>query len=149
MPIPDFDRNTGYLPAGDHPALLEELEERCCWNPKRKELFAGLKEVVNRLRSAGVDQIWVGGSFPTDKRRPADVDVVYQAPKSLSSAALGELSSRDAVKAKYHVDLWRMPALQLGPTATRPLISIKEFFETDRNDCPRGLVELKEEPGPR
>jgi hypothetical protein len=57
MPIPEFDDQTGYLPAGDHSASLDEMEQRFCGTFRRREIFKELKHVVEQLEAKGVDNI--------------------------------------------------------------------------------------------
>jgi hypothetical protein len=147
MPIPPVDKTTGYLPAGDHVATLEEVKDRFASNTKRRALFLGLEYVVAELRDRGVLRIWIGGSYVTDKERPGDVDVIYEVPPGVKVGGWGELApaQRAQLKKTRDVDLWKSPSPQPGKKQTLPFIDIKDHFASDRDDRPKGLVELVEE----
>jgi hypothetical protein len=73
------------LPIGFHLLTLEDLRDLCvtCFpNSKtRHDIMAGLEDVIQRLTSAGVAaEIWVNGSFLTQKHDPGDSDLVLRLP---------------------------------------------------------------------
>jgi hypothetical protein len=149
MVLPDFD-DSGYLPSGEWEAGWSEVEERFAYNFRRREILAGLKHVVGQLRTHGVSIVWLDGSFATDKIRPGDADVVYQLDPGGDDSDWPDVGpSRRTHMKKYHrVDLWRFPAWQppKNPTATlgasHPM-TIKEYFESDTDGKPRGLIRLR------
>jgi hypothetical protein len=61
--IPDFDPATGALPTGDHRATLEEIEGRFGFTPRRRWLLKGLRAAVKAFWAAGVEDIFIDGSF--------------------------------------------------------------------------------------
>lgn len=146
MVLPDL--NDGRLPPGDWKATLDEVELRFAYNFRRREIMAGLRHVVAQLQSHGIEDVWVDGSFVTDKQRPNDVDVVYMIPTGEDEADWPDVgpSRRQHVKRYHRVDLWRYPALQPAKKAIPGLgggsITIKQFFESDEDGNPRGLVNL-------
>jgi hypothetical protein len=149
MALPDFE-DSGYLPSGEWEADWDEVEERFAYNYRRREIFVGLKHVVDQLRAHGVSIVWLDGSFATDKIRPGDADVVYQVDPSSDDSDWADVGpSRRAHMKKYHrVDLWRFPGWQNSKNTTAALgassrITIKEFFESDADGNPRGLVRLR------
>lgn len=80
MPIPALTPE-GVLPIGDHDATLAEVEAAFgISNYGRRKLCESLARVVERLREAGIVDIWVDGSFTTAKQSPRDVDLVYVHP---------------------------------------------------------------------
>jgi hypothetical protein len=147
MPIPEFDEETGYLPAGDHCASLDELEKRYCWNYRRREIFTGLKRVIEQLEANGVKIIWIDGSFVTDRARPRDVDVIYIPPPGNDPAGWGLLSPprRRDLKKIWRVDLWKYPSPQPVPGKPFQRQTIKEYFSTDEDDVPKGFIQLTKE----
>jgi hypothetical protein len=147
MPIPDFDDQTGYLPAGDHSASLDEMEQRFCGTLRRREIFKELKHVVEQLEAKGVDTIWIGGSFVTDKERPGDVDVIYEPPPESDPAGWGLLSPsrRKDLKKQRRVDLWKSPSPQPIPGKPLQRQTIKEFFGTDKDGVAKGFIQLSKE----
>src|SRR5262245_52365106 len=132
MPIPEFDEATGYLPPGMYPASLEEVRVRYATNFRRKEIYAGLVHVVALLVAKSVSEIWLDGSFVTDKIRPKDVDVIYVPPPGadIQSWDLISPDKRETLKKYHQVDLWPYPSHQPvpGSLGTRK-ITIREFFE--------------------
>src|SRR5713101_5417616 len=74
--IPDWG-DDGYLPAGIHPATLEEIADRFGRESElRQAQMESLRWLVNLARRAGVQRIVVNGSFVTEKLEPNDVDCV-------------------------------------------------------------------------
>lgn len=146
MSLPPLDVTTGYLPAGVHQAALEEIEDRFGGSYGRKQLLAGLRHVVEQLRALGVVEIWVDGSFVTDKARPKDVEVVYKAPAGADTDSWGLLSfgQRDLLKKYHKVDLWPFPSPQPLPHNPFKTQTIVEFFSTDRSGIEKGVVLLAE-----
>lgn len=71
--IPALDPATGALPPGDHRATLEEIGNRFGFTVRRW-LLKGLRAAVRAFWVAGIEQIFIDGSFCTDKPDPGDVD---------------------------------------------------------------------------
>lgn len=147
MTLPPLERAGGayeYLPAGDHEAALDEVEHQFgCSTFRRRELMTSLREVVDKLRGLGVTTIWIDGSFVSSKQRPGDVDVIYAKPIGADTATWGLLapSRRDEVRKYYRCHLWEYPSY--GRHAGRSPKTIKEFFETDDDDVPKGHILLR------
>lgn len=140
------DPDTGCLPPGEHPASLADIEQAFCGTYRRREIFKGLVFVVSRLRDRGVTRIWIDGSFVTNKERPGDVDVVFD-PDGADTTGWGLLTfaRRHDLKRIHRVDLWPHPSPQ-GITG----VPIAEWFQTDREGEPKGIVVLTmEEAGMR
>jgi hypothetical protein len=154
MALPEFKEN-GSLPEGEWDAGWEEIEQRFGGNFRRREIIAGLKHVVEQLRRHGVTHIWIDGSFATDKQRPNDADVVYAVPPGGDDEDWADVgpSRRRHLKRFHRVDLWRYPSwrpAKSGAGVHNPAggrITIKEFFESDADGVPRGLIRLEVEGG--
>lgn len=145
LPIPQHEKDTGYLPPGSHSATLPEVRKRFGTGRKRSGLMAELEAVVAELWAHAVADVWIGGSFVTDKRRPDDVDVIYEPPPGAETASWGQLAPQrhDELKVARNIDLWKMPSPQRGkPGGLLPQISIKDFFSSDANGDPKGLIHL-------
>jgi hypothetical protein len=82
--LPAFTAD-GLLPEGDYPLTLDQLETSMLvtgpdprsagWDEVwRRQLVQNLRPVVGQLRSAGVQDIFIDGSFVTDKSYPHDID---------------------------------------------------------------------------
>ena len=132
--IPPFDE-LGNLPPGIYRAKLDEIEQRFTWNELRKRLFQGLREALRNLASAGVQRVWLAGSFVSAKDFPDDVDGWIWGPAVDPSKLDPVFADRDGpgMKAKYGVDfLIEVP---------EPL-SYLTFFETDGYGNSRGVLLL-------
>ena len=78
--IPAFDELTGGLPPGDHPAPLDEVAKQFGFTPKRKWLIQGLRKAVKAFWEAGIEEIYIDGSFCTSKAEPGDIDGYWVEP---------------------------------------------------------------------
>jgi hypothetical protein len=72
--IPAFDPITGALPPGDHKATLKEINRRFGFTPRRRWLLKGLRTSVEAFWKAGIDEIFIDGSFCSQKPDPGDID---------------------------------------------------------------------------
>jgi len=72
--IPAFDPNTGGLPPGNHQATLEQIRMRLGFTPRRRWLLKGLHAAVEAFWAAGIQEIYIDGSFCTEKPGPGDID---------------------------------------------------------------------------
>jgi hypothetical protein len=123
------------------------MEQRFCGTYRRRQIFTGLKHVVEQLEANGVETIWIGGSFVTDKERPGDVDVVYVPPPGSDPSGWGLLSPsrRKDLKAVWRVDLWKSDSSQRVPGKPLQRQTIKEFFGTDKDGVAKGFIQLSKE----
>lgn len=145
MTIPPLQAS-GYLPPGDHEAALDEVEDAFgTEGPRRRELMKALREIVMELWSLGVRNIWIDGSFVGEKRRPSDVDVIYELPAGADSSTWGNLSPRrhDTIHEYRKIDLWELPSWQPDKTSGVGHMTIKQFMETDDSDTPKGHILLR------
>jgi hypothetical protein len=88
----------GRLPPGIHRATLQELRDRLGWGRKRKELLDGLEKALRIMGSCGVERVYVDGGFVTDKPRPKDIDVCYDAPENADLAAMYPIYPTTAIR---------------------------------------------------
>ena len=72
--IPAFDPSTGGLPPGNHKATLEQIGKRLSFTPRRRWLLKGLRVAVEAFWAAGIQEIYIDGSFCTEKPDPGDID---------------------------------------------------------------------------
>ena len=89
------------LAEGMHPMSLAELENLCVTpfplSSTRKGIMAGLHTVVSRIAEAGIRcDIWVDGSFLTQKIDPVDVDIIALIPAEFYDA--GTDQQRDVIE---------------------------------------------------
>ena len=130
--IPDFDEQ-GYLPAGVHPASLDEIEARFGRQSEVRQVqMESLRWLVELARKAGVQRLIINGSFVTERLEPNDIDCVL---------LIGPDFSRD--KGADREILGGLPFLEIA------LIGQEDFdylvdtvFATDRQRIPKGVVEV-------
>jgi hypothetical protein len=77
--IPDFVDGVN-LPPGGHPCSWDELVDRFGCTPPRQTLCAELLEFINRAKDCGFVSVAIGGSFPTAKDGPGDLDLLFVVP---------------------------------------------------------------------
>jgi hypothetical protein len=134
----------GNLPEGIHKCTIKEIEERFTFSDRRKELFSGLKQAVNNLDKAGVERVYIDGSFVTSKQEPVDIDGCWDANSSINMDVLDQVflnfdNNREAMKTNFGVDFFVSQTIENSSG-----VPFVEFFQTDRDGIKRGilLVEL-------
>jgi hypothetical protein len=148
--IPAFDSSTGALPPGDHRATLEQIATRLGFTPRRRWLLEGLRIAVEALWAAGIEEIYIDGSFCTEKPDPGDVDGYWVEPdegvydrvdhywidfEMILIPYLGKRKWR--MWADHGVEFFIHPAMQAGAE-----ISFPQFFRQDRDGQPRGVIQV-------
>ena len=68
----------GKLPRGIHTVTWQEFCKRFAFNPQRLKLLRGLLRAIRLLQMVGCKAIYVGGSFPSTKEYPSDVDCIWE-----------------------------------------------------------------------
>jgi hypothetical protein len=129
--IPPFDEN-GYLPPGIHPATMEEIEDRFGSGTEiRGVLFESLVWLVAAATEARVLRVIVNGSYVTDTPDPNDVDCVLLVAENFdkSSAPARKLTGG-------------CPFLSLELVEADAFQDMIEFFGSDRDDVPKGIIEV-------
>lgn len=101
----DIGASWNVLPPGVHDATFKEVETRFATNKRRRQLFRGLIQGCNSLKSAGCTAIYLDGSFVTDKPIPGDYEVCWN-PLNVDATKLDPVlltfdSKRSKQKSKY------------------------------------------------
>ena len=148
--IPAFESDTGALPAGNHQATLEQIERRLGFTPRRRWLFKGLSVAVEAFRAAGIEEIYIDGSFCTEKPDPGDIDGYWVEPNEGVYDRIDPYWIDFELVFVPHVRKWKWrmwadhgveffihPAMRA--TAER---GFPEFFRQDRNGQPRGVIQV-------
>jgi hypothetical protein len=65
------------LPKGIHIYTLEQLKDEFAANPTREKLFDGLVKLLQELKAAGCERVYLGGSFASGKINPGDFDLTW------------------------------------------------------------------------
>ena len=148
--IPSFDPDTGALPPGDHQATLEEIAKRLDFTPRRRWLLKGLRTAVGAFWAAGIEEIYIDGSFCTEKPDAGDIDGYWVEPDSGVYERIEPywIDFEPALAPHIRKRKWRMwtdhgvesfihPAMQLSPEMGFP-----EFFRQDREGQQRGIIQV-------
>lgn len=130
------------LPPGVHDATLEEVEERFAISDHRKLLLSGLKRGIDNLAKAGCQEIFLNGSFVTDKPVPKDYDVCWYPDgvdiTKLDPVFLDFSDNRREQKRNYYGEYFPAPSLADG------LYSFHEFFQIDKDTGEaKGIIRIR------
>lgn len=129
---------SGMLPPGDHEMTLAELRNSLLvrgpvtpgpWDSEwRMHLVDGLEVLASHLWQVGVDEVYVDGSFASDKPRPGDIDGYFVCDRSqwgsgqleeqlqeLSAVWTWETSSRTYGEGKLQLPMWHQYRVELFP----------------------------------
>lgn len=148
--IPPFDRETGALPPGDHQATLEEIRKRFGFTPRRLWLLKGLRTALEAFWKAGIKEIYIDGSFCSEKPDPGDVDGYWVEPDLDVYERIDPYwidftlvfvptagKSRWRMWADHGVEFFIHPTMQATDEEGFP-----EFFRHDRTGRSRGVVRV-------
>lgn len=72
--ISDSEPVTGNLPAGEHLASWQQLQDRFGHTPWRRRLLDGMLVALRLLKRAGCMRVYIDGSVVTAKPEPGDFD---------------------------------------------------------------------------
>jgi len=135
--IPPFTKS-GELPPGVFVTDIDEIEAVLGFNSIRRELIEGLRRALENLREAGVQRVWINGSFVTTKEEPNDVDGCWDPSqvdeKELDPVLLDFSKGRAAMKEKYGVDFF--PNVIEGISGK----VFYRFFQQNRDLEPKGIL---------
>jgi hypothetical protein len=138
--IPPFRRN-GTLPPGIHWVTWEEVVERFGTNNHRQVLLVGLRAVLDNLQQAGCHEVYLDGSFVTDKVEPQDFDGCWSKvgvePTKLDPVLLDFSHDRIAQKEKYGGEMF----IAQAPANEQHVFL--GFFQRDRRNQPKGIIGIK------
>jgi hypothetical protein len=139
--LPDFDPVSGNLPAGEHPAMWQEMLDRFGQTPWRRQLLVGLLEALRLLKAAGCQRAYIDGSFVTTKDEPGDFDACWDADgvdfDLVDDRLLTFDRGRATQKAAFRGELFIADA-RADPHGTL----FRDFFQTDRDGRRKGIVTI-------
>lgn len=115
MPIPNLD-DRGLLPVGVHACRFREVEATFLYTPYRADLYARVKGFIDGpLRAAAPGlRLFLGGSFFSDKDRPADIEATVYLPlmpPTRFQDVMGLFAQHDHFKLQNFVDFY--PSVQM------------------------------------
>jgi hypothetical protein len=101
-------------PAGFHALTTNEIRERCVdafpLSLVRKDLVDALESVVEDMRAAGIiGEIWLDGSFVTEKIDPDDIDFILVVEAEVAEAATGD--ERAILDGLVDGEPWKPPSV--------------------------------------
>ena len=142
--IPDFDAD-GNLPPGRHRGGWKEFEKRFGTSLRRRQLLAGMKQMLLSLKDAGCRRIFMDGSFVTSKANPGDYDGCWDRagmdlPKLLKTdPVLFDFGNkRLGQKLKYGGEMFPADLWEANSGSV-----FLEFFERDKDTGDqKGIVEI-------
>ena len=130
--IPPFD-DLGYLPAGVHPATLEEIEVRVGRTSEiRRAQMDSVRWMVAVALRAGAARIVLNGSFVTDIIEPNDVDCVLL---FLPHVRRDRTAMRELKKGLPFLEIKRA-----NPQDFAEFVNI--VFASDRSGTAKGIIEV-------
>lgn len=138
--IPPFQPD-GNLPPGVYDATWQEAAERFGAGTHRTNLLRGLLAALRSLSQAGCLKIYLDGSFVSSKEVPGDFDVAWETEnvnEALLSPVFLEFSNlRQAQKQAFGGEFF--PADWQADRQGRTYL---EFFQTDQEGTPKGIVAI-------
>jgi hypothetical protein len=138
MRMPRLNR-LGELPPGEHETSLASVRRRFGrLSAQREELMRGLEEAAGNLKAAGVQKIWINGSFVTSKKEPNDVDGCWEYTENVNIGRLDPVflaESRLPMKQKYGVEFFPAFVIEAGSGLPFP-----KFFQVNRDGDPKGIL---------
>lgn len=138
--IPNHHPTTGALPPGDYQATWKEVTQRYGRGVRRRKILQNLDHILDSLyEEMEVIDVYLDGSFTSDKERPSDVDVIINVRGTIPDRWTDRNKHQDRKK-KWMVDLWFWPSL--GAHGGGTLTDIKSFMATDGQGRPTGFIHL-------
>lgn len=90
-----------------HDATMAEVQARFVHNEKRRQLFAGLAQVVSILKESKCPEVYLDGSFITAKELPNSYDLCYEPAGMAPAERLREfLEHSETRKERYLGDVF-------------------------------------------
>jgi hypothetical protein len=141
------------FPPGLHPvdeAMLEaHFVDPFSGSVTRPVLIAGLRSYLTALRCVGVNfEVWIDGSFSTQKTDPNDIDlVVFADPDELNKLPpaahtyLNGLFDRTTAKRQYGCDVLFALATDYNSRSYW-----RGWYGFDRSEQPKGIAQLAVSP---
>ncbi len=109
----------------------------CSSTPTRRNFERPLRELVAVARSARAVALYINGSFVSDKPFPGDIDAVIVLPRDFDTGGAEAVQLR-ALHRTHGFDIERV---REGDNETLDYL-LHVFFGHDRNNRPRGLLEV-------
>ena len=137
--IPEFDKE-GYLPPGIYWPNWDVFVKRFGFNKHRLGILEGLKRALQNFQNAGCENIYIDGSFVTNKEFPDDFDGCWDT-KNVNPDLLDPVffifdNKRAAQKVIYNGEFF--PASFIADKSGRTYL---DFFQSIKyTDDPKGII---------
>lgn len=131
--------------------MWEQVRKRFGFTPRRRWLLKGLRIALDAFWKAGVEEIYIDGSFCTEKPDPGDIDGYWVEPDECIYDRIDpywiDFELRPVPQSgkwkwtmwmEHGVEFFVHPAMQAAPGTGFP-----EFFRQDREGQPRGVIQLQ------
>jgi hypothetical protein len=135
----------GDLIPGVFNITIEDFKNEYGYSKYRMELISGLEKACTDLKDCGCQRIFIDGSFVTKKATPGDYDACWDHHgmdlvklKDQYALFFDFTNARANQKAYYKGEFF--PAF--APAQLIPLVNYINFFQRDREDNLKGIVEL-------
>jgi hypothetical protein len=144
--IPDFiiyERSPwAVLPPGIHDSTLMEVRDRFVTNEKRSKLYEGMSRGIGALFRSGCLQVFLDGSYVTDKPIPGDYDICWDGrfvnANMLDPVFFDFRNGRQFQKEKYGGEYFPLTLIEGGTGKT-----FLDFFQTDKQSGnPKGIIRI-------
>lgn len=142
------------LDPGFHDLDLKQVEDLCVTafgnNDRRKRVWERFNVFLDQLRSTGIDyELWLDGSFLTEKSEPGDIDVAVLAnPAKVNSLPVNHRATLERIFIDSHVTKLRYLThaffVLADDQSGRAYWS--RWFGHDRSGTPKGIVKLSLSP---
>ena len=147
MAIPKLNSN-GELPPGIYISTVAEVELIFgSTSERRKKLMAGLKTVISIFKKAGVNKIFLDGSFTTNKIEPADIDGCWSMigvnlkkldPRFWDIKNLEEKEkNRNELRELFGIDFFVTGVIERKSGKLFPF-----FFQRNLDNEPKGIIQI-------
>jgi hypothetical protein len=130
------------LPPGIHDATLEEIRSYFATNERRKELFQGLPSACKSLWSAGCSNIYLDGSFVTEKTIPGDYDICWD-PTNVDPNILDPVLLDTTVAGRFKQKLKYGGEFLPSSAKADRLYTFLEYFQHDKDTkMDKGIIRI-------
>ncbi len=144
------------LKPGKHPMTLAQARSLCTnvslASTTRNPIMAGVEKLIADVQAVGLQgEVWLNGSFVTQKIDPQDADLVFVFDEAVIRAAtpdqgqmLQNLTTRNHFKATHRCDAY--VTFVCPPGHQHYLVSLallaywNSQWATDRNNAPKGYA---------
>lgn len=140
----DKDEYPPLLGAGFHPMSVEALQRLCVedfpGSTARGDIMAGLLAIYERARALHLPgNMWIDGSFLTQKTDPDDVDIVFWFPQDYYDGGnpdqaefINWLTSNDEdPKQSFRCDTYAEPIVRMGDREYALHLDAMEYWRDD------------------